>query len=161
MYRGEERVDMNPLFCYNKAIERRRNTMNYKVERSPKLSKMGDPRYIVIDAESGLVLDDAQGYGYKTVKNAHRGYAYQRRTPEERAQHVAKMERVKSWIKQHEDIETRVEIDSWDSIHDREPFNLDGKYITKVLIDLNISLDDVDFTAADIAKVVNYLTTSS
>ena len=29
------------------------------------------PRYIIIDKETGEVLDDGQGYGYKTKRNAY------------------------------------------------------------------------------------------
>ena len=34
------------------------------------------PRYIIIDKETGEVLDDAQGYGYKTKRNAYACFGY-------------------------------------------------------------------------------------
>ena len=37
--------------------------VNYKVVKSVALSSPYDPRYIVVDAESGKTLDDANGYG--------------------------------------------------------------------------------------------------
>ena len=37
------------------------------------------PRYIIIDKETGEVLDDAQGYGYKTKRNAYACYGYKNR----------------------------------------------------------------------------------
>ena len=36
---------------------------------SNSLSKGYDKRFIVIDKDSGEILDDAQGYGYKTAQN--------------------------------------------------------------------------------------------
>lgn len=30
--------------------------------------------YIIVDTETGEILDDAQGYGYKTVKKAYAAY---------------------------------------------------------------------------------------
>ncbi len=36
----------------------------------------GERRYVVVDKENGNVLDDAQGYGYKTTRNAYAAYAY-------------------------------------------------------------------------------------
>ena len=33
-------------------------------------------RYIVVDSETGDILDNAQGYGYKSENNAHKGYWY-------------------------------------------------------------------------------------
>ena len=37
------------------------------------------PRYIIIDKETGEVLDDGQGYGYKTKRNAYACYGYKNR----------------------------------------------------------------------------------
>ena len=51
----------------------------YRVIRSSRLSKPGDVRYIVVEEESNNVLDDANGYGYKSMQAAHKGYAYKRR----------------------------------------------------------------------------------
>ena len=49
---------------------------NIKVIQSNILSAPFEPRYIVIDAETGEILDDAQGFGYKTIGNAYRAYRY-------------------------------------------------------------------------------------
>ncbi|MCD8083215.1 MAG: hypothetical protein LUE86_06880 [Clostridiales bacterium] len=49
---------------------------NYRVEKSESLSKCCEPRYVLVDAKTGEVLDDAQGYGYKSVEKAHAAYAY-------------------------------------------------------------------------------------
>jgi len=35
-----------------------------------------DKRYIVVDTETGEVLDNAQGYGYKSIQNAYKAYGY-------------------------------------------------------------------------------------
>lgn len=34
------------------------------------------PRYIIIDKKSGEVLDDAQGYGFKTVRKAYAAWVW-------------------------------------------------------------------------------------
>ena len=49
---------------------------NIAIIQSPKLSKAGDIRYIVINANTGETLDDAQGYGYKSELNAKRAWEY-------------------------------------------------------------------------------------
>ena len=49
---------------------------NIAIIQSPKLSKAGDIRYIVINANTGETLDDAQGYGYKSALNAKRAWEY-------------------------------------------------------------------------------------
>ncbi len=48
----------------------------YKVIEAENLGSRYDRRYIVVSKETGEVLDDANGYGYKTIQNAHRGWGY-------------------------------------------------------------------------------------
>ena len=52
--------------------------MNIKAVKSDVLSKH-DERYVIIDLDTGEILDDCQGYGYKTKQKAHIGYAYKTR----------------------------------------------------------------------------------
>ena len=40
------------------------------------LSTPMDKRYVVIDTLTGEVLDNAQGYGYKSERKAYASYAY-------------------------------------------------------------------------------------
>lgn len=50
---------------------------SYGVIYSNKLSQeMGDKRYIVIDIDTGEVLDNANGYGFKSEQNATRAFEY-------------------------------------------------------------------------------------
>ncbi|MBT1164627.1 hypothetical protein [Bifidobacterium felsineum] len=44
-----------------------------KAMRAPDL---GYDRWILVDEDTGEILDDAQGYGYKSPSAAHRAYAY-------------------------------------------------------------------------------------
>ena len=48
---------------------------NIAVIKSEKLSTDYDKRYVVIDKDTCKVLDDAQGYGYKTIQGAYAAYA--------------------------------------------------------------------------------------
>lgn len=48
-----------------------------RVVASAPLSSSGDARrYVVVDAATGEIVDDAQGYGYKSAQNAYRAHAY-------------------------------------------------------------------------------------
>ena len=40
------------------------------------LSTETDKRYVIIDTLTGEVLDNAQGYGYKSERKAYASYAY-------------------------------------------------------------------------------------
>lgn len=35
-----------------------------------------DPRWAIVDAETGEMLDDAQGYGFKSPRKAYAAYVY-------------------------------------------------------------------------------------
>ena len=50
--------------------------VNYIVAKSAKLSKRYEPRYVIVDEETGEILDNANGYGYKTRQAAHKSWAY-------------------------------------------------------------------------------------
>ena len=47
-----------------------------EVLASESLSKEGEKRYIIIDKETGEVLDDAQGYGFRSRRKAYAAYTY-------------------------------------------------------------------------------------
>lgn len=51
----------------------------------PTLSEDYDRRHVVVDATTGAIIDDAQGYGYKTAKNARRAHAYKSVSPAKKA----------------------------------------------------------------------------
>jgi hypothetical protein len=36
-------------------------------------------RYVIKDMETGMIVDDAQGYGYKSAQKAYAGWAYKSR----------------------------------------------------------------------------------
>ena len=52
------------------------NANNIVVIQSKKLSKPNSPRYIIADIVNKVVLDDAQGYGYRTVENAQKSWMF-------------------------------------------------------------------------------------
>lgn len=40
--------------------------------------KITEKRYVIADTETGEILDDAQGYGYKTAQGAYKAYGYKK-----------------------------------------------------------------------------------
>lgn len=44
---------------------------NYRIVRSEELSSRYESRFVVVDAQAGDLLDDAQGYGYRSKEKAH------------------------------------------------------------------------------------------
>lgn len=51
---------------------------------SESLSKEYDARFVVVDTITGEILDDAQGYGYKSKIKAYKAYGYKLKQQKER-----------------------------------------------------------------------------
>lgn len=49
---------------------------SYRVVKSDELSKPNQPRYVVVEAATDKVLDNANGYGYLSYQAAWKGYSY-------------------------------------------------------------------------------------
>ena len=73
--------------------------LSYKVVFSDAHGDYWDKRYVVVDAETGKILDDVQGYGYKSVKKAYAAYAYKTRDKSKDAKRKAKREKIRAWMK--------------------------------------------------------------
>lgn len=52
------------------------NSASVKAIRDDSPSIRGEARYVIVDAATGEVLDDAQGYGYKSAQRAYAGFGY-------------------------------------------------------------------------------------
>lgn len=73
---------------------------NYEVvPYKPTSCEKWETRYCIIDAETGEVLDDAQGYGYKTVQKAHAGYGYKNKSKSERNAIIKRQREIQKWLK--------------------------------------------------------------
>lgn len=88
----------------------------YKVIKSDKFGSYYNPRYIVVSTETGEVLDDAQGYGYKSVQNAYAAYGYKNRTPEQKKKSKKEYGVVREWIRQNKEAFVDIKenlLDAW------------------------------------------------
>jgi hypothetical protein len=80
-----------------------------KVVVSAALSSRFEKRYVVVDAATGGIVDDAQGYGYKTAQNAHRAHAYKSMPPKKKRQRDAAQRQVRRWCAAHPEFMQQVE----------------------------------------------------
>ena len=83
--------------------------VNYKVVKSVALSSPYDPRYIVVDSETGKTLDDANGYGYKSAQKAHAAFGYKRKPHAQRKAEEKTKAAVRKWLQDHQDFKEDVE----------------------------------------------------
>lgn len=89
---------------------------------SPSLSDGYDRRYVVVDAATGAVIDDAQGYGYKTAQNAHRAHAYKSMSPQKKRQRDTVRKGVRRWCGKHADFMADIERAMLYALKDGEEF---------------------------------------
>ncbi len=116
------------------------------------LSKEYEKRFIVVDKNTGEILDDAQGYGYKTIRNAYAAYAYKTRDRSKDKEKLAKKRRIQQWMKEHKSfvkmMDTfafEIEKGSW-----KPDDKFDAKFVKKLLSDHGLV---TDFTAGELLKV--------
>lgn len=60
-----------------------------------------ETRYEIVNTETGKVVDDAQGYGYRTAQKAYAAWAYKHRTPEQKKARKEKDKIISEWMKHH------------------------------------------------------------
>ena len=121
---------------------------NIAVIESEKLSGEYYKRYVVVDKDTGEVLDDAQGYGYKSAQKAHAAYAYKTRDRSKDAEKRVKKRHILKWLKEHKDFGQLMEDTAFDCVKCGEQFN--AALVRKMLKENNL---DVDFTAGELLQV--------
>lgn len=111
-----------------------------------------EKRYIVVDKDTGEVLDNAQGYGYRSKQKAYAAYTYKNRDKSKDKEIVEKKKHIQQWMREHKSFvrlmdEYAFEIakGSWGP---EDKF--DAKLVRKMLKDNKL---EVDFTAGELLKV--------
>ena len=65
--------------------------------------KVKEKRYVIVDADTGEVYDDAQGYGYKTRQKAYSAYNYKKRDKATIDAEYDKKEQIEKWCEENRD----------------------------------------------------------
>ena len=125
---------------------------NVLVIKSEVLSAEYDIRYVVVDKDSGEILDDAQGYGYKTARGAHAAWSYKTRDKSKDKAKEQKRKQIRSWMKHHKGFVEAMDTYAFEiakgSWGPEEKF--DAKFVKRMLEENNLS---PDFTAGELLKV--------
>ena len=64
-------------------------------------SETREKRYVIIDTESGEIVDDAQGYGYKTAQKAYAGWSYKNRDKSKDKEKAEKERIIARWMREN------------------------------------------------------------
>lgn len=103
-----------------------------------------EDRYVVVDKDTGEILDDAQDYGFKTAEKAYKCFHYKHRSQEQKDKEKVILE----WITNHKDFVSNLE--------DVEFYQLKegGTLSSKIVADLfKESGLNVNFTAKEFLAV--------
>lgn len=126
--------------------------LNIAVVRSESLSSKYESRFVVINKDTGKVLDDAQGYGYKTPQKAHAAWAYKTRDKSKDAKKMARRKHIQKWLKEHNDFMEAMDIYALEIAKGSlgEDAKFDAKFVKEMLEQSHV---EVDFTASELLQV--------
>ena len=126
------------------------NNKDFKVV--PFKNENHETRYRIVSIDTEKILDDAQGYGYRTTQKAHAGYGYKTRDKSKDAEKAAKTKEIKAWLKAHHgfsEFMTQIAFEiakgSWGPDD-----KFDAKLVQQMLDEQELK---PDFTAAELLKV--------
>ena len=108
-------------------------------------------RYRIVSVDTGEVLDDAQGYGYKTAQKAYAGYSYKNRDKSKDKAKQEKVNKIKKWMKENKSFIKYLEVIAFEIMKDsccNETIN--ATIVNELLKENKLS---PDFTANELLKV--------
>lgn len=116
---------------------------NFKVVVSNTLSKGSEKRYVVIDVDTGEIVDYAQGYGYKSQQNAYSAYAYKTRDR-------SRDKEIRKWMKKHETFVELMDEIAFDILKESNgTVTLNAKIVKQMLKENHL---EPSFTAGELLK---------
>lgn len=123
------------------------------VERSASLSSRYEDRYVVVNVETGEIVDNAQGYGYKTKQKAHAAWAYKTRDKSKDKEKQAERRKIRYWLKQHKEVQDDVESLWLDAMKNYEDVKLNAKTMRQILKNNDL---EVDFSIRDLIYILTH-----
>ena len=109
-------------------------------------------RFCIVSTETGEILDDAQGWGYKTAQKAYAAFAYKNRDKSKDAEKRAKKKRIQKWMKEHKSFVDAMDTFAFEIAKGSwgPDDKFDAKFVKKMLADNDLA---PDFTARDLLNV--------
>lgn len=111
-----------------------------------------ETRFCIVSTDTGEILDDAQGYGYRTAQKAYSAYAYKTRDKSKDKEKRKKEAEIKKWMKEHkgfvnlmDEIAFEILKGSWSP---DEKF--DTKFLSEMLKENNL---EVNFKPSELLNV--------
>ncbi len=112
-----------------------------------------ETRYAIYDEETGELLDDAQGYGYKSRKKAYAAWAYKHRDRAKEAEKKKRAREIIVWQKPYGLFKT---LDQYAFEIAKGSWGPDDKVDTKMVEELCKDIEDVPYAYKDISWTWRY-----
>ena len=122
------------------------------VFKTPNNSDKSETRYVIKDTESGVIVDDAQGYGYKSAQKAYAGWAYKNRDRSKDTEKAEKEIIILQWMKENRSFIRLLDTLAFEIVkgsHAPED-KVDVNFVRKLLKENGYR--DLPFTARDLYK---------
>lgn len=123
------------------------STKDRKIKIIKEKSKYGKERFFVVDSETGELLDDSQGYGYKSYNGARKAWFYKLKdnlSPEAKKEKQEKTEKIRQWLKDHPSFRSELSGIEWDLIQTPDIYHKNGLKVsdlTEVLKNQHLTID--------------------
>lgn len=107
---------------------------------------------MVLDKDTGEVLDDAQGYGYKTKQKAYAGWTYKNRDRSKDKEKREKENAIRKWMKEHKNFVKMMDTFAFEIA--KGSWGPDDKFDTKLVRQMLKDNDlHPDFSASELLRV--------
>lgn len=116
------------------------------------LDKNSNMRYCIVSTKTGEILDDAQGYGYKTPQKAYAAFTYKKRDKSKDKEKLEKKKLIKKWMKEHKSFMNLIDAYAIDIAKGSmaPDDKLDAKFVKELLKENDL---EIDFTPSELLKV--------
>ena len=106
-------------------MSRKKKSRPRQLDVSPEdiqIIEFGEGRYAVANKNTGEIIDDAQGWGYKTRQNAHKAVYYKLNKNKIDSENAT----VKNFLKNNKAFSDEIETCMWYAVKDNEEFTVDS-----------------------------------
>lgn len=118
--------------------------INYNIDviEDLNLSTYYDKMYIIVNKDTGEVIDTAQGYGYKSKQKAYAAFAYKNRDKSKDKEKANKKKHIQKWIREHNSFMNLLEGYAFDYLKSgAEEDKIDAKFVKELLKSENLTID--------------------
>ena len=112
-----------------------------------------ETRYEIVDPETGEVLDDAQGYGYRSIQKARAAWNYKNRDKSKDFEKAEKEREIMRWMKELKGFVRCMEQNAFEIA--KGSWGPDDKFDAKLVQEMldEGGYNDVPFTAKELLRV--------